>query len=257
MFYLWEQVGVVLFNMYLDIVFLLWVDISNEKVSLDELVLENIDYQIWMMEVLSFFCFNGIVDFFVEIFYLFLNQDKIMIWCEKFVFYMGFKIGFVWVGNFIYVNDVNCLVSLEEWKLFVELEGINWFFLQKGVGMLEVVYFLFGFVVIDFLEQIGDFLDIVVILVNFDLFISVDILVVYLVGVCDFLCWVLFLYKGKDWCWCNQGEILFWYLSIWVFILGENENWIDLFMWFVLLCLIEMGVCKWEMFVMLLFVVLD
>lgn len=245
--YLREQAGAVLFNTYPDIVSLLRADTSNEKVSLDESVLENIDYQTWMMEVPSFLRPNGIADFPVETPYLFPNQDKITIWREKLAPYTGLKIGLVWAGNPIHVNDANRSASLEEWKLLAELEGINWFSLQKGVGTPEAAYPPPGFAVTDLSEQIGDFSDTAAILANLDLLISVDTSVAHLAGACDFPCWVLLPHKGKDWRWCNQGETPSWYPSIRAFTLGENENWTDLLTRLVLPRLIEMGARKREM----------
>lgn len=135
-----------------------------------------------------------------------LNSDK-------------FKVGICWRGNPQQENDKNRSLSFEYFKDFFDLEGVEFFSLQKDNNEE-----FDDERVIDLSNDINDFSDTAAIIENLDLIISVDTSVAHLAGALGKECWVLLTYM-PSWRWFLERSDSPWYPNMKLFRQKELGNW--------------------------------
>jgi hypothetical protein len=136
------------------------------------------------------------------------------------------KVGLVWSGNFrktllrASVIDRNRSVSLQLLEPWLDLDGIAFYSLQKGVPAKEAE----GIKIVDLMEGVDDFAETAAIIENLDLVISVDTSVVHVAGAMGKPVWVLSRLDAC-WRWLRNRSDSPWYPTARVFGQAGKGDW--------------------------------
>lgn len=134
------------------------------------------------------------------------------------------RIGIVWRGNPVMVEDRWRSIPLAAWQSVLAVPKIDFLSLQKDATSAELDE-LAGY---DLHHQAGtllsDFAETAACLVNLDLLITVDTAVAHVAAGLGLPVWLL-LYKQGDWRWGQQGERCDWYPSVRVFRQTRLGEW--------------------------------
>lgn len=156
-----------------------------------------------------------------EIPYLRADAQKVQSWRERLQHIAGDKkkIGVVWAGNAQYGNDRFRSMPFAELAHLFELESVQWFSLQKGVGEEHTHNHLYALT-----HDLHDFSDTAAVIENLDLVISVDTSVVHMAGALGKPVWVL-LAQNADWRWLMERTDSPWYPSARLFRQAYFKDW--------------------------------
>jgi hypothetical protein len=157
--------------------------------------------------------------------YFFLNPELIQRWKNKIENdKTNFQIGLVWSGNPKYKNDLKRSCSLAMFSTLAHLDNITLYSLQKGEAANEAKYPPKGMRLIDYTEEINDFLDTAGFIKTLDLVISVDTSVAHLAGALGKTVWTLLPYN-PDWRWLINREDSPWYPAMRLFRQPNPGDW--------------------------------
>ncbi|MCK3655878.1 hypothetical protein A4G19_08935 [Pasteurellaceae bacterium Macca] len=158
--------------------------------------------------------------------YLFVNADKRSYFLRKMQTQStGYKVGFVFRGSPTHENDSNRSVHEISYieKLFQQFPQIDWYCLQKELSE-EEQQLLKRYHIPYFSDELHDMSDTAAILMNLDLFISVDTSVIHLAGALGVQSIVLIPFIN-DWRWGYQGTTNLWYPNVQVLRQGTKPDW--------------------------------
>lgn len=224
--YLRETGATVLFNSYADILELLRNDPRAQKgqsIAVD--VLQQIDYQTFLMEFPVLLRARSILDFPADTPYLYAPPAKVDLWRQRLAEYPGLRVGLVWAGNPQHENDHNRSVSLTDLRDLAAVPGIAWFSVQKGPRSSDLGADQWPRNIVDLADEIDDFSDTAAILEALDLLISVDTSVAHLAGAMERPCWVLIPKVGEDWRWRIADDRSPWYPALRLFKQKRACDW--------------------------------
>ena len=124
----------------------------------------------------------------------------------------GRKVGLVWKGNAINLNDCNrSLPNLATLAPLWDVPGVNFFSLQKGQGEEEAQQAAAAGKLVALGNEIADFADTAAIVAQLDLLICVDTAAAHVAGALGKPCWVLLPKFGTDWRWLMDRTDSPWY----------------------------------------------
>lgn len=138
----------------------------------------------------------------------------------------GLKVGIVWAGAPIHINDSRRSMSLDHFSPILKLPNINFYSLQKGERNRDLEKFGAYNSLVDLNEYIHDFKDTAGIVSALDLVISVDTSVVHLAGSMGQKVWTLIPYV-PDWRWLLNTEQSIWYPSMRLFRQPRQQDWVS------------------------------
>jgi protein O-GlcNAc transferase len=158
----------------------------------------------------------------VTIPYLFAEADKCAFWQEKMKI-SALKIGLVWAGNPVHVNDDLRSCALERFSWLQDVSDISIFGLQKIVTPAEETQ-LNKMGVENFGPQFQDFSDTAAVIENLDLVITVDTAVAHLSGAMGKSTWLLLPFD-PDWRWMTGRSDSPWYPTVQLFRQSRPGDW--------------------------------
>lgn len=154
--------------------------------------------------------------------YIRIENSKIELWKEQLGSQAKKRIGIVWNGSPIHINNKNRSIDLLEFLLHLP-DNFEYVCLQKEITP-EEVDILIKFRVKYFNKEIKDFTDTGALCKLMDIVISVDTSVAHLSGALGKPTWILVPYI-PDWRWMLDTKINPWYPSVTLFRQEEINNW--------------------------------
>jgi len=133
----------------------------------------------------------------------------------------GLKVGLVWRGGTVHLNDHNRSASLELFVKHLTNDGIGFYSLQKERPIEETILPLN---IIDLGSGFTDFTDTAAAISGLDLVISVDTAIAHLAGALGVPCWML-LALPNDWRWMLDRGDSPWYPSMRLFRQSAPGDW--------------------------------
>lgn len=137
------------------------------------------------------------------------------------------KVGFVWAGSPIHVNDHNRSCGLKNFEMLFDIPGIRFYSMQKGPGLLEIIDEDERYVNLDRL-QMNTFSDTAAVIENLDLVITVDTSVAHLAAAMGKAVWILLPYV-PDWRWMLHRNDSPWYPSVRLYRQQRIGDWSSVF----------------------------
>lgn len=135
------------------------------------------------------------------------------------------KVGIVWAGQKQYTDDRNRSLELSMFAPLAGVSGVSFFSLQKGPASIETRQSP-GIHVVDWSNDLHDFVETAALIENMDLVISVDTAVAHLAGAMGKPVWVLLPFV-PDWRWGMHGVGSPWYPSARLFRQKRMGQWGD------------------------------
>ena len=136
------------------------------------------------------------------------------------------KVGIVWQGNILFENNEDrSIAQLDILRPILEVAGIQFISLQKGVGETQVNNYA-GTPLLAGGKLIQNFSDTAALIAHLDLVISVDTSVAHLAGALGKSCWVLLPEYRSDWRWMKYRPDSPWYPEVMrLFRQMPDEDW--------------------------------
>ncbi len=138
-------------------------------------------------------------------------------WKRKLSGFSGPKIGLVWAGGKKLRRDNLRSMTSETLKPLLEVEGVNFFSLQKDGCFPDSR-------VIDLMGDCGDLLDTAACISSLDLVISVDTAVAHLAGATGKPVWLMNRFES-EWRWMKERDDSPWYPSMRIFTQKRPRDW--------------------------------
>jgi len=135
-----------------------------------------------------------------------------------------FKIGLVWAGSLSKKKLLHRSDSLDIFLPLAELNNVVFYSLQKGEASIQAKKCPNNLNVVDFTDDIYDFVDTAAIIENLDLVISVDTAVAHLAGALGKPVWTLIPF-APDWRWMLNREDSPWYPTMRLFRQPSHGDW--------------------------------
>ncbi len=155
--------------------------------------------------------------------YLRAPEATLRRWAERIPATPGeLKVGIVWAGNKLHVNDLNRSIPLARWAPLLGVEGVRFFSLQVGETARQVDDW--SGKVTDLSPALTDYAETAAAVEQLDLVISVDTSVVHVAGALARPTWVLVPWV-PDWRWLRDREDNPWYPTIRLFRQAEPYHW--------------------------------
>jgi tetratricopeptide (TPR) repeat protein len=132
------------------------------------------------------------------------------------------KVGIVWAGNKMHVNDLNRSIPLASWAPLLAVEGVRFFSLQVGETAGQVADGAGK--ITDLSTELTDYAETAAAVEQLDLVISVDTSIVHAAGALAKPTWVLVPFV-PDWRWLREREDSPWYPTIRLFRQAEHLKW--------------------------------
>ena len=133
-----------------------------------------------------------------------------------------FKVGLVWAGNRLHLNDRNRSVPLADFAAIARLPGVRLISLQKGSASADIV--TAGVDILDWTAELSDFADTAALVANLDLVISVDTAVAHLAGAMAKPTWTILPF-APDWRWMLNRADSPWYPTMRLFRQPAPNDW--------------------------------
>lgn len=160
--------------------------------------------------------------------YLFADETKMTWWRE----WLNSKIpanhkrvGLVWAGNPVQLNNKNRSLELNQFSVFANLPNITFISLQLGEdAQNEVKNAPEGLNILDASFFIHDFSDSAALLKNLDILITVCSAPAHLAGALNVPVWTI-ISRPFDWRWLLEREDSVWYKSTRLFRQQESGDW--------------------------------
>lgn len=134
-----------------------------------------------------------------------------------------FKVGLVWAGNKLHLNDHNRSISLSALAPLAQ-PGVTFYSLQKGESASMIRSAPQGLNLREPPTPLGDFADTAALMMNLDLVISVDTSVVHLAGAIGRPVWVMLPFD-PDWRWLLARSDSPWYPTMRLFRQPSPGDW--------------------------------
>ena len=134
------------------------------------------------------------------------------------------RIGLAWSGNPKNINLRYKSCSLDTFAPLAVFKDVTFYSLQKGEAATQIKNPPEGMEVIDYTEDIHDFLDTAGLIENLDLVISVDTSVAHLAGALGKPIWTLIPFS-PDWRWMLNREDSPWYPTMRLFRQPSPGDW--------------------------------
>jgi FkbM family methyltransferase len=164
--------------------------------------------------------------------YLFADPVLVEQWGQALDAYGGFKVGIAWQGNSKNPSDRMRSIPIAEFAPLGKLKGIQFFNLQKGVGVEQLNSLAAHLDVVqlgDCLDESnGAFMDTAAILKNLDLLITSDTAIAHVAGALGVRVWTGLAYV-PDWRWLLEREDTPWYPTMRLFRQTSVGNWPSVF----------------------------
>jgi tetratricopeptide (TPR) repeat protein len=135
-----------------------------------------------------------------------------------------FKIGIVWSGNPRNMIFLKKSFALNTFLPLASLDKITLYSLQKGEAAREAKNPPQGMRLIDYTDEINEFLDTAAFIKNLDLVISIDTAVAHLAGALGKTVWTLLPFS-PDWRWMLNREDSPWYPTMRLFRQSSPGDW--------------------------------
>ncbi|MFZ6799414.1 tetratricopeptide repeat protein [Undibacterium sp. Di24W] len=159
--------------------------------------------------------------------YLSVDLSKQTIWHQKLVSTHRPKIGVVWSGSRLHLNDKNRSIPFETYVKLMQVD-LDFYVLQKETSKREVTTFKlmqsFGKKIHCLQTEFSDFSDTAALINELDLVISVDTSVAHLAGALGKPVWIL-LPKNSDFRWLLEREDSPWYPTARLFRQTNEGDW--------------------------------
>ncbi|HTW94154.1 MAG TPA: tetratricopeptide repeat-containing glycosyltransferase family protein [Tepidisphaeraceae bacterium] len=130
------------------------------------------------------------------------------------------KIGLVWAGNPNHKNDRNRSIPFSLFLPLLDLKGIDFYSLQKGLAAGQAV----GYRIIDWTAELTDFSQSAALIAQLDLIVCVDTAVAHLAGALGKPVWLLVPFV-PDWRWLMEKETSDWYPTMRLFRQERMGKW--------------------------------
>lgn len=137
---------------------------------------------------------------------------------------INFKVGLVWAGSPDHRRDHKRSLSLSVFELFAEIDGVEFYSLQKGPAAAEAITPPSGICLVDLSAELDDFSVTAAVIANLDLVITVDTAVAHLAGAMGKQVWTL-IYSPPDWRWLLDVSHSPWYPTMRLFREGAEGGW--------------------------------
>lgn len=138
------------------------------------------------------------------------------------------KIGIVWAGNPLHQRASSKSTCLEQFLPLLNLEGIEFYSLQKEPRSRDLAEFPQRSQIQDLSVELDDFADTAAAIDCLDLVISVDTAVAHLAGALGKPVWLL-LAHNADWRWMLDRDDSPWYPTMRLFRQTQRGDWADVF----------------------------
>ena len=135
--------------------------------------------------------------------------DAVARWRARLATVAGMKIGIVWAGNPVHLNDASRSIALDRLGPLFELPGTQWFSLQVGERARDLAKLPAGRVT-DLAPDPTDFAETAAAISALDLVICVDTAVAHLAGALGHAVWLLLPFD-PDWRWLLERGDSPWY----------------------------------------------
>lgn len=149
-------------------------------------------------------------------------------WQQRLAEFDGLKVGLHWQGNKAYSNDRSRSIPLTEFAPLLQLPGIQFFSLQKGVGSEQLADSGFSERIFNLAEELdlsgGAFMDTAAVMRLLDLVITSDTATAHLAGALGSNVWVA-LSAVPDWRWFRKRDDSPWYPSMRLFRQRQAGQW--------------------------------
>lgn len=155
--------------------------------------------------------------------YVVADRKKAEQWRDKLAA-PGLKVGLVWSGRPQHGNDRNRSCRLADLMPLLQIPGIHFVGLQKGVGAEQAEALPPGIDFINIGDDLKDFGDTAAVLANLDLLISVDTAVIHLAGAMGRPAWVMIPFIA-DWRWGMYRQDCLWYPTVQLFRQERPKDW--------------------------------
>ena len=157
----------------------------------------------------------------------YINTDPALVqkWRNKIVSENSdFRIGVAWSGNPAKATDRYRSCPLQFFQPIAGMEDITLYSLQKGEASQQAREFPESVKLVDFTDEIHDFLDTASFIENLDLVITVDTAVAHLAGALGKPVWILLPFV-PDWRWMKDREDSPWYPTMRLFRQPSIGDW--------------------------------
>jgi hypothetical protein len=134
------------------------------------------------------------------------------------------KIGIVWAGSKVHVNDRRRSCPLEHFKGLSGIPHIQLYSLQTESSVAEIESCGFPDAIIHWGDQLEDFSDTAAAISNLDLLITVDTAAAHLAGAMGHRVWLLLAFVS-DWRWFTDRSDSPWYPSMRLFRQSTPGDW--------------------------------
>ena len=162
-----------------------------------------------------------------EIPYLYANTGKASLWRNQAATGYG-RIGIVWAGSKVHVNDRRRSCSLEHFGPLTRIPGLQFYSLQTEVSDDQIASRGLSGRVVHWGDRFRDFSDTAAAISNLDLIITVDTAVAHLAGAMGKPVWLLLPFVA-DWRWSIDGANSPWYPSMRLFRQTTPDDWSNVF----------------------------
>jgi hypothetical protein len=155
--------------------------------------------------------------------YLHARPDDVARWSARMAPDRGFKVGLVWAGSPLHVNDRNRSLTLEALGALTQ-DGVTFYSLQKGDAAAAAASPPPGMTLVDLAPDLHDFAETAAAIGQLDLVVTVDTAVGHLAGGLGRPVWIL-LSAAHDPRWMTEREDTPWYPRTRLFRQRRDEAW--------------------------------
>ncbi len=141
-------------------------------------------------------------------------------WESRLSGFSGPKVGLVWAGGKKLRRDHQRSMPFENLKPLLEVEGVNFFSLQKNGRFSDSR-------VVDLMGDCDDLLDTAAFISSLDIVISVDTAVAHLAGTIGKPVWLMNRFES-EWRWMRERDDSPWYPSMRIFTQKRPRDWDEL-----------------------------
>jgi hypothetical protein len=149
--------------------------------------------------------------------------DAIARWRARLATAAGMKIGIVWAGNPVHLNDASRSIALDRLASLFELPETQWYSLQVGERASDLAKLPAGRIT-DLAPDLTDFAETAAAISALDLVISVDTAVAHLAGALGHAVWILLPFD-PDWRWLLERGDSPWYPTARLFRQPKRGDW--------------------------------
>jgi tetratricopeptide (TPR) repeat protein len=137
------------------------------------------------------------------------------------------RVGVVWAGNPKHANDANRSMPLADLATLFNLQGIEWYSLQLGDRVGELLSSAHCDRVRDLAPYLTDFAATASVMTELDLLLSIDSAPAHLAGALGMPVWTLLSCVDTDWRWQTGSDTTVWYPTMRLFRQTGIGVWSD------------------------------